>query len=146
MGQQYDPDRLIEIIREGSERYGEVDDHFYVDYARGCGQAGLRKLAEIINGQIDEADESIAVYGAILIIRLHLPGRVAVIREILNLPFRYPGVRDEVWGFILDNAKEIREFLEDEEFIAAVRRLETGSGWVNRVIAEFLEESEKRRK
>jgi hypothetical protein len=137
---QYDPDRMLEIIREGAEISPHVlDDRFYVDFVRGCGEAGLRKLAEILRAQVDETDEAIACYGSTLIIRSRLPGRVGVILETLRLPFRSPGVRDEVLESIFDQIVGDPEFLRDAEFVSEARRVETRYPWVQEQIARFLD-------
>lgn len=45
---QYDPGRMLEIVRDGAEIHQEADDRSYVDFVRGCGEAGLRRLAEFL--------------------------------------------------------------------------------------------------
>ncbi|WP_165248716.1 hypothetical protein [Paludisphaera soli] len=135
---QYDPDRLLEIIREGAEIHQELDDRSYVDFVRGCGEEGLRTITEILKAQVDETDESIACYSANLIIRSQLPGRVGVILETLRLPFRNPGVRDEVLETIFDEIVGDPEFLRDAEVVSEARRVEAGYPWVREQIGRFL--------
>lgn len=136
---QHDPDRLMEFIRDGAEIYQELDDKPYVDFVRGCGEEGLRRIAEILKAQVDETDESIACYAARLVIRSRLPGRVGVILEVLRLPFRSLGVRDEVLESVFDEIVGDAEFLGDAEFVSEARRVETGYSWVEEMIAKFLE-------
>jgi hypothetical protein len=139
---QYDPDRLLEIIREGAEIYQEVDDQLYVDFVRGCGEVGLQRLAEILKGQVDETDESIACYSARLIIRSRLSGRVNIVLETLRLHFRSPGVRDEVLESIFDEIVGDPEFLRDAEFASEARRVEARFPWVTEQIERFLKGAE----
>lgn len=135
---QYDPDRMLEIVRVGAEIDQEADDRFYLDFVRGCGDAGLRRLAEILRARVDEEDEAIACYGSSLIIRSRLPGRAGVILEILRLPFRSRGVRDEVLESIFDRIAGDPEVLKDAEFVSEARRTETRNPWVEEQIARFL--------
>ncbi|WP_435020129.1 hypothetical protein TA3x_001662 [Tundrisphaera sp. TA3] len=133
---QPNPDLMLEMIRDGAMISQQTDDKFYVDFVRGCGEEGLRKIVEILQTQVDETDESIARYGAELIIRSQLPGRVGAILEVLRLPFRTS--KDEVLEAILDQVVGDPEFLGDAEFIAEARRIETRYSWVEKSIAIFL--------
>lgn len=138
---EYDPDRLLQYIQEGAECWQHLDDTAYVDFVRGCGEAGLRRIAEILRLQVDETNEMVACYGASLIIRSRLPGRVGVILETLRLPFKSRGLRDEVLETIFDEIRWDPEFLSHAEIISEARRagVEARSSTASELIAGFLE-------
>lgn len=147
MGNQSDDDvdRVMEFARDGWVASQEWDDEPYVDIVRGAGEAGIRRIVEILRNRVDETDEIIACYGASLIIRSRLSGRVGAILEILRLPFRCRTVREEVLETVFDEIVDDPEFLGAPEFVSETRRIETRYIWVEEQIARFLENSEKMR-
>jgi hypothetical protein len=114
-------ENLIFCVREMADACCEIETPCPGLLAR-LGAEGVRALHELVVGEAETDDESVACFAVALLAGFDHPAVVPALRGILGLSFRSATVRDEVLEEVFNSAGGNRALL-DPAFLADAHRL-----------------------